>query len=116
MSENACKAWLNEVNWDIIHEDAVTMYLEWGNNNFKDDIRKPVTLSDDYSVYFVVDTWGEHPKAVLMKMNKYGSETLCEKRLPDALAKEFLKQVGGIKGIHEMTEPVKDWLIKELEG
>ena len=25
-----CKLWLNEVNWDMVHEDAVTMYLEMG--------------------------------------------------------------------------------------
>lgn len=114
MNEAECKVWLNEVNWDMIHEDAVTMYLEWGNNNFKDALRQPVTLSDDYSVYFVVDTWRE-PKVVLMKMNKYGSESLCEKALPKELSESFMKDIGGLKGIHELTDEVKAWLQAELE-
>lgn len=113
--ENACKQWLNEVNWDMVHTDAVTMYLEWGNNNWRDAMRPPVTGSDDYSIYFVVDTW-ETPKVVLMKMTKYGSTTLCEKNLPDDLAEQYLKEIGGLKGIHELTPSIRKWLEKELEG
>ncbi|HDQ40146.1 MAG TPA: hypothetical protein ENN39_03865 [Desulfonatronum sp.] len=111
---NACKQWLNEVNWDMIHEDAVTMFLEWGNNNWHDAMRLPVRGSDDYSLYFVVDTWAE-PKVVLMKMSNYGSTTLCEKRLPHDLAQRYLQSIGGLRGIHELNTEVKEWLTAELE-
>lgn len=112
---NACRSWLNEVNWDMIHTDAVTMYLEWGNNNYRDAMRSPVTTSGEYSIYFVIDTW-DKPKVVLMKMDNYGSTTLCEKLLPDDLAERYLKEIGGLKGIHELNDEVREWLEKELES
>jgi hypothetical protein len=115
MSElNACRQWLNDINWDMIHEDAVTMFLEWGNNNWRDAMRLPVRGSDDFSIYFVVDTW-EEPKVVLMKMTKYGSTTLCEKRLPEDMAKRYSESIGDLKGIHELSPEIKQWLEKELE-
>ncbi|MEF2232382.1 MAG: hypothetical protein V3571_15725 [Pseudodesulfovibrio sp.] len=110
---NACKQWLNEVNWDMIHEDAVTLYLEWGNNNYRDAMRSPVTRSGEYSVYFAIDTWDE-PKVVLMRMNNYGSTVLCSKKLPDGLAKALLEDLKGIKGILALTPPIREWLEKEL--
>jgi hypothetical protein len=110
---NACRQWLNDINWDMIHEDAVTMFLEWGNNNWRDAMRLPVRGSDDFSIYFVVDTW-EEPKVVLMKMTKYGSTTLCEKRLSKDMAKRYLESIGGLKGIHELSPEIKQWLEKEL--
>ncbi len=115
MSElNACRQWLNDINWDMIHEDAVTMFLEWGNNNWRDAMRLPVRGTEDFSIYFVVDTW-EEPKVVLMKMTKYGSTTLCEKHLPEDMAKRYLESIGGLKGIHELSPEIKQWLEKELE-
>jgi len=111
---NACRQWLNDINWHMIHEDAVTMFLEWGNNNWRDAMRLPVRGADDYSIYFVVDTW-EKPKVVLMKMTKYGSTTLCEKYLPEEMAKHYLDSIGGLKGIHELSPEIKQWLEKELE-
>jgi hypothetical protein len=115
MSEaNACRQWLNDINWDMIHEDAVTMFLEWGNNNWHDAMRLPVRGTDDFSIYFVIDTW-EEPKVVLMKMTKYGSTTLCEKRIPEDMARRYIESIGGIKGIHELSPEIKQWLEKELE-
>jgi hypothetical protein len=115
MSElNACRQWLNDINWDMIHEDAVTMFLEWGNNNWRDAMRLPVRGTDDFSIYFVIDTW-EEPKVVLMKMTKYGSTTLCEKSLPEDMSKRYLESIGGLKGIHELSPEIKEWLEKELE-
>ncbi|WP_243544936.1 DVU0772 family protein [Pseudodesulfovibrio tunisiensis] len=112
---NACKQWLNEVNWDMIHEDAITMYLEWGNNNYRDAMRAPVTRSGEYSIYFAIDTW-EEPKVVLMRMDNYGSTVLCSKKLPPDLAADLKKDIGGIKGILELTPAIKEWLIAELEA
>jgi len=109
-----CRPWINEVSWDLIHEDAVTMYLEWGNNNFMDDLRRPVTLSGEYSIYFVVNTWDE-PKVVLTKMNNYGSQALCERNLPPELAEGFMRSIGGLRGIHEPSEEIKEWLKTEYK-
>ena len=111
----ACKEWINEVNWDMIHEDAVTLYLEWGNNNYRDDMRSPVTRSGEYSVYFAIDTW-DAPKAVLMKMDNYGSQVLCSKQVPENLARELREDIKGIKGILELTPPIKEWLQAEVNA
>ncbi len=48
-------------------------------------------------------------------MTKYGSTTLCEKRIPDDMAKRYLESIGGLKGIHELSPEIKGWLEKELE-
>ncbi|WP_029898604.1 DVU0772 family protein [Desulfohalovibrio reitneri] len=109
-----CRSWLEEVDWDLIQEDAITKYLEWGNNNYRDDLRRPVTLSDEYSIYFVVDTWDE-PKIALMKMSKWGSETLCEKKLPEELVEDFYKESGRMRGIFEPTQAIKEWIRGEIE-
>ncbi len=90
------------------------MYLEWGNNNFKDAIRAPVRSSAEYSVYFVVDTW-EEPKVSLMKMDNYGAKILCEKHLPPELAKKYMEEIGGLRGIHELNDDIRAWLTAELD-
>lgn len=114
---NECKRWVDEIDWDMIHEDAVTRHLEWGNNDPKDLLRKPVTLSDEYSIYFVVNTWNtDEPKVVLTKMNNYGSEALCEKLLPGDIAGRFMESIGSIRGIHEPNDEIKDWIKKLLEN
>ena len=73
------------------------------------------TTSGEYSVYFAIDTWAE-PKVVLMKMDNYGSTILCSKMIPEALAAELLEDIKGIKGILELTPPIKEWLMKELDA
>lgn len=112
---STCKQWINEVSWGMIHEDAITRFLEWGNNHYHDHMRAPVTNSGEYSVYFVVDTW-EEPKVALLKMNNYGAQTLCEKKLPPEMAERFLEHVGNLKGIHGLTEEVKDWVADVFEN
>ncbi len=113
----ACRNWIDEIDWDMIHEDAVTRFLEWGNNDPKSALRPPVTSSGEYSVYFVVDTWNlAEPKVVLMRMDNYGSQSLCEKNLPPELAASYLTYCGRIRGIHELNDEVKDWVKGLLEG
>ena len=45
-----------DISWDLTPEHAVTMYLEWGNNDWHSEY-PPVRSKDDMSNYFVVDTW-----------------------------------------------------------
>ena len=49
-----------DISWDLTPEHAVTMYLEWGNNDWHSEY-PPVRSKDDMSNYFVVDTWGREP-------------------------------------------------------
>lgn len=115
MTTNECRPWIDDIEWDMIHEDAVTRFLEWGNNNFHDTLRRPVTHSGEYSIYFVVDTWKE-PKVVLLRMDNYGAQPLCEKSVPTDMAERFLKEVGGIKGVHALNDEIKAWLQADFES
>jgi hypothetical protein len=63
----------------------------------------------------VVDTWAA-PKVVLMRMDKYGSTTLCEKQIPEPLASQYLQSIGGLKGIHELSPEIRSWLEQELDA
>jgi hypothetical protein len=46
------------IDWDMTPEEAVTMYLEWGNN-WRKGQRTPVRSKHDESYYFVLNTWDE---------------------------------------------------------
>jgi hypothetical protein len=47
-------------------------------------------------------------------MNNYGSTALCEKKLPPDMAARYMKEIGGLRGIHELSAEVKDWVMKEM--
>ena len=55
----------HEIDWDMTPEGAVTLYLEWGNNNWLGEF-KPKRHPGDATTYFVVNNWGARPKAVLV--------------------------------------------------
>ena len=48
---------LYDISWNLSPEHAVTMYLEWGNNDWHSEY-PPVRSKEDVSHYFVVDSWG----------------------------------------------------------
>ena len=45
---------LYDISWNLSPEHAVTMYLEWGNNDWHSEY-PPVRSKEDVSHYFVVD-------------------------------------------------------------
>jgi hypothetical protein len=52
-----------EIDWSMTPWDAVTLYLEWGNNSWHAN-HQPVRSKADFSNYFVVYTWDKaqgHP-------------------------------------------------------
>ena len=63
---------LYDISWNLSPEHAVTMYLEWGNNDWHSEY-PPVRSKEDVSHYFVVDSWGKEPVIRLVRRN---SETL----------------------------------------
>ena len=58
---------LNAIDWDMTPEEAVRLYLEWGNNWARGNY--VVRSKDDVSHYFVVNTWGENPIIYLIRRN-----------------------------------------------
>lgn len=97
------------IDWDMTPEDAVTLYLEWGNNSWHAD-HKPVTSKNDYSTYFVVNTWSGRPEVTLVRRNSEEAVDLAVYALPEDLARDFMEEHGGNKGVYAPNEAIKRWL------
>lgn len=101
------------IDWDMGPTDAVTLYLEWGNNSWHAD-HKPVTGKHDYSIYFAVDTWEGEPRIRLIRRNSDEAVELAEYRLPKELADNFMEEVGYNKGVYAITDEIRTWLEKTI--
>ena len=105
---------INAIDWDMTPEEAVTLYLEWGNNWTH---RKMVKSKNDVSHYFVVNTWDEPPKIYLIRRNSEEAVELAIIDMPEELRNRFLKSVGhNNKGVYAINQEVKAWLEEKLHG
>jgi len=106
-------ALLNSIDWSMTPEEAVTLYLEWGNNSAHG--RKMVKSKNDVSHYFVVNTWDEPPKIYLVRRNSDEAVDLAVIDLPPHLRNRFLETVARRKSVYALTPEVREWLQKETE-
>ena len=102
-------ALINSIDWEMTPEEAVRLYLEWGN------IRSPrnghvVRSKSDYTVYFVVNCWSKPYYIYLIKRNSEQALELAKFELP----KKFEKPVCELKGVYALEGELKEWLKKEL--
>jgi hypothetical protein len=106
------RALINQIDWDMTPEEAVRLYLEWGNNwaGGKYVIRS----KNDVVYYFVVNTWKETPRVFLVKRNSESAEELAEFDLPEPVKSLLLDSVGHQQGVYAIDGPVRQWLEKEL--
>lgn len=102
---------LNDIDWEMTPEDAVTRYLEWGNNPALGNHR--VRSKNDYSVYFVVNTW-RVPVIYLIRRNSEGAEELATIDIPESLRARYLKSMGNLKGVYPVDGEIRDWLHGKL--
>ena len=102
------------IDWEMTPEDAVAIYLEWGNNGYRGGYQNAVKGKEDFSHYFVINTWNETPTATLLYRNSDGADELAVLPLPDKLAKRFLNGVYHHKGVYPVNDEVRQWLEKEL--
>ena len=98
---------VNEIDWDMTPEEAVTLYLEWGNNWSHG---KLIKSKNDVSFYFVVNTRDNPPRAILIRRNSDEAAELAEIPLPEELSGRFLDQVGHTKGVYAVTGEIRVWL------
>lgn len=103
-----------DIDWNLSPEQAVTMYLEWGNNNWHAEYG-PVRSKADMSVYFVVDTWERPPMIRLVRRTSENAEDLITIPLPAHLQEGWHEEYGSLRGVFEPSEPVKSWLKERLE-
>ena len=104
---------INKIDWEMTHEDAVVLYLEWGNNNSTGG-KYAIRSKKDVSHYFVVNTWGKTPKIFLIKRNSDEAEELAEFEMPKDVKKKFLNHAGNFKGVYSVEGDVRQWLQEEL--
>lgn len=105
------RALVNSIDWSMTPEEAVTLYLEWGNNSAHG--RKMVKSKRDVSYYFVVNTWNEPPVIYLVRRNSDEAVDLAAIELPLHLRKRFMETVARRKSVYPLTPEVKEWLQKE---
>ncbi len=104
----------NEIDWDMTPEEAVTRYLEWGNNwsHGKDLVRS----KKDVSHYFVVNTWDDPPLVYLIRRNSEEAVELAKISLPEELRNHVLEWTGHNKGVYALTNEIRAWLEKKIYG
>lgn len=105
---------ISVIDWDMTPEEAVTLYLEWGNNpaNGRHRIRSP----KDVSHYFVVNTWHDPTIIYFVRRNSEEAVELATIHMPEHLRERFLESVGHNKGVYAIDDELKAWLEKELYG
>ncbi len=105
---------LNAIDWDMTPEEAVRLYLEWGNNwaggNYV------IRSKDDITHYFVVNTWDENPVIFLIRRNSEEAVELAKIDMPDDIKDRFLEENGNLKGVFAIEGNVKDWLYQQLNN
>jgi len=104
---------INEIDWDMTPEEAVRLYLEWGNNDCTGG-KYAIRSKNDVSHYFVVNTWEKVPKIYLVKRNSDYAKELAKFEMPEDINAKFLNHMGNLKGVYPVKGNVKKWLQKEL--
>lgn len=103
-----------EIDWEMTPEDAVALYLEWGNTGYGGSYENRVKSRNDFSNYFVVYNWDEKPKACLVRRNSDGAEDLACLPIPDHVSKSFRREMGALKGVYKVDGEIRRWLESEL--
>ena len=62
-----------QIDWNLTPEMAVTLYLEWGNNDWRSE-HPPVRSKSDVATYFVVDAWQDPLKVRLVRRNSESAD------------------------------------------
>jgi hypothetical protein len=103
---------LDAIDWDMTPEEAVRLYLEWGNNWARGNY--VIRSKTDETLYFVVSTWKEPPMVYLIRRNSEEALEVAAIRMPKAIEKKYLHEIGNLKGVYAVEGTVKEWLQKEL--
>ena len=101
------------IDWEMTPEQAVTLYLEWGNNDWKAPF-PPVRSRSDVSIYFVVDSWQDPPLIRLVRRNSEDAEDLFSIPMPEELRPGWRKASGGLRGVSAPTPEIRAWLRRRM--
>jgi len=101
----------NDIDWDMTPEEAVTLYLEWGNNWSHGNM---VKSRDDVSHYFVVNTWDEPPRIRLVRRSSDEAVDLADFVIPDEFRADLHRSIARRKGVYGITPEIRRWLQEQL--
>ena len=102
---------INAIDWDMTPEEAVTLYLEWGNNWSHG---KMVRSKNDVSHYFLINSWNNPPNIYLVRRNSAEAVELASIKIPGELRDRFMKTISYNKGVYGLTDEIKAWLQEQL--
>ena len=102
---------VDSIDWEMTPEQAVRVYLEWGNIDARGDGRI-VRSKDDFTIYFVVNCWDKPFYIYLLKRNSQEALEIAKIELPE----RFEKPICQLKGVYAVEDDLKEWLIKELDA
>ncbi|MBW2248956.1 MAG: hypothetical protein JRF62_17615 [Deltaproteobacteria bacterium] len=103
---------LNAIDWEMTPEEAVRLYLEWGNNWARGNY--VIRSKDDVTHYFVINTWGKTPIIYLIRRNSEEAVELAKIDMPDHIKDRFYEVNGHLKGVYPVEGEVKTWLKQQL--
>ncbi len=106
------EALVDSIDWSMTPEEAVRLYLEWGNNWSRG--YRMVRSKEDESHYFVLNTWEESPSIFFVKRDYEGAVELAKIELPDQLAHEGKYDIPKAKGVYAVDGELQLWLKREL--
>lgn len=104
---------IDSIDWEMTPEEAVRLYLEWGNN-WSGGYRM-VRSKDDETYYFVLNTWEDTPAIFFIRRTYEGAEELAKIEVPVDLKNQLLKENGVHKGVYAIENEIRDWLRDELD-
>lgn len=104
---------VNCIDWEMTPEEAVRLYLEWGNNWARGNY--VIRSKDDVSHYFVINTWKDEPVIYFIRRNSDEAVELAKIKMPADLKKRFLHSQGRHKGVWALEDEVKSWLKNKLD-
>jgi hypothetical protein len=102
---------VNDIDWDMTPEEAIVLYLEWGNNWSHG---KMVKSKGDVSHYFIINSWDDPPKILFIRRDSQGADELAEFEMPNDLSERFQSNISNKKGVWGLTDEVREWLKSEL--
>jgi hypothetical protein len=100
------------IDWSMTPEEAVRLYLEWGNNWSRGTFIKS---KDDVIHYFVLNCWEEQPVLYLVRRNSEEAVELAKIEVPDSVGSSILRGKYS-KGIYGIDDEITLWLKRELDA
>ena len=103
---------IDSIDWEMTPEEAVRLYLEWGNNWSRG--YNMVRSKNDVAHYFVLNTWEETPVIYLVRGTSEGSIELAKIEMPGKLREQVKRNIHSHKGVYAVQDEVREWLEREL--